>query len=490
MFNVKNQNLILIADRGRLDVAARLGFLSQKIKKKHGYKPIVLFEFKQKKIVNKIFKFFGIKTNLLVKFQYKDLKISIISLYLSVISLFKILFFGFDWFVDNFQIRDIKLGDLIYDRYIRKNHDFIKPNCLKIKFIKLIFLSIHKLLIVENLIKENKVKFSLISSVTYISISTIILRLSIKYKILVIYLAGDHYSILRNNFKGGDIIKEFIYKEKLKHSKKKLLFDSEKYYQNRIKGKLNIKKYDKKYYFEHDELNWQNKKTNQRFINKIKKIKKNFSKTVLLAPHNFAESNHRCGDLLFRDFFQQTEETLKFATNKKDILWFYKIHPYSKIKYNEETIAEKLFEKYKSPNIFIVPKDINNIDLFYLADLVVSSRGTICLEAAAHGVDNMINCDIFYDVDKISFRAKNKKEYFKKLSSKKILKLNNNTILNAKKILYIRKKLQKSNPYNLTIKSKLISNGKFYKELESNLKKIYKKNNSKNILYDEIIKNL
>ena len=41
---------------------------------------------------------------------------------------------------------------------------------------------------------------------------------------------------------------------------------------------------------------------------------------ILYAPHNFAESNHRCGDLIFRDFYQQTFETLKFAKTKKRFL--------------------------------------------------------------------------------------------------------------------------------------------------------------------------
>lgn len=490
MFNFKNQNLILIADRGRLDVAARLAFLSKKIKEKYNYNPVVISEYKYKKFVNKVFNIFGIENNLLINFQYQNLKISIISLYLTITSIFKILFFGFDWFVDSFKIKDIKLGDLIYDRFIRKNHEFIKPSCLKISFIRLIFLSIYKLLVLEKIIKENKVKFSLISSITYISISTLILRLSIKHKVLVIYLAGDHFTLIKNSFKEGDIIKKFIIKEKKKYNKKKLFLESKKYYQNRIEGKLNVKKFNQKNYFEHDELNWKNQKKNKKFINQIKKIKKNFSKTVLYAPHNFAESNHRCGDLLFRDFFQQTEETLKFANNNKNILWLLKIHPYSKIKYDEEKIAKKLFEKYKSSNIIIAPNNINNIKLFDLSDLVVSSRGTICLEAASHGVDNMINCDIFYDVDNISYRVKNKKEYFKKLSSKNISKLNNITVSNAKKILYIRKKLQKENPYNLTTKSKLITNANFCKELENSLNKIYKKNNSKNILYKKIIQKL
>ena len=52
------------------------------------------------------------------------------------------------------------------------------------------------------------------------------------------------------------------------------------------------------------------------FFNKINKFKKKYSHTILYAPHNFAESNHRCGDLIFRDFYQQNYRNIKIRKKK------------------------------------------------------------------------------------------------------------------------------------------------------------------------------
>ena len=62
------------------------------------------------------------------------------------------------------------------------------------------------------------------------------------------------------------------------------------------------------------------------FIKKIRKIKHIYSHVILYAPHNFAESNHSCGDLIFRDFYQQTFETLNLQRLKK-ILWLLRYIP-------------------------------------------------------------------------------------------------------------------------------------------------------------------
>ena len=128
---------------------------------------------------------------------------------------------------------------------------------------------------------------------------------------------------------------------------------------------------------------------------------------ILYAPHTLAESNHSCGDLILRIFINKTFETIKFAKTKK-ILWLLR-YIHSQKKYNEHNIAQDIFNKFKSENILMVPSKTSNQKLFELVDLVVSSRGTICLEAATFGVKNLINSDIYYDYGNISIRARNKK---------------------------------------------------------------------------------
>ncbi len=491
MLKIKKHKLILIADRGRADVSVRLGFLASKIIKKKKFKPLILYEFEQKKESKDIFNLFKLNNTQFIGVKIKELILLIKTLLLTFTSTIKILVFGFDWFVKNFEIEKIKLGDLIYDRYIRKGHKFVNPNCLEISFLILLFKSIFKFLLLKKIFKKNNVKYSLIGSNTYISISTILMRISQFYKIPVIYVSGESYKIIRNEEIIGDIISKFVQNQLKYSNQKKLKVDAENYFKKRVKGKLTINKYDVKKYYDHDELNWITSKDNNNFIKKIKIDKLNYSNTILYAPHCFAESNHRCGDLIFRDFYQQTIETLEFAKKTNNILWLFKIHPWSQKRYNELKIVKKLYYKYKSPNIVLVPFRCNNEKLFKLVDLVVSTRGTICLEAATYGVRNLINSDVFYDDGKISIRAKNKKEYFKFMSNINSLKKpDKEIIIRAKKILYFRKKLQVSNPYNLLPARKLIGKKEFYNKLKRNIKKLSLALNAKNKIYTDIVEKI
>ena len=139
----------------------------------------------------------------------------------------------------------------------------------------------------------------------------------------------------------------------------------------------------------------------------------------------------------------------------------------------------------------MVPSKTSNQKLFELVDLVVSSRGTICLEAATFGVKNLINSDIYYDYGNISIRARNKKKYFKTLNNANKLKnIDRKSILRAKKILYFRKKLQRDNPYNLVTARKLISKKEFFNKLNNSIHKISLVSIIKNKMYAEIVNKL
>ena len=488
MLNSNKPKLILIADRGRPDVSARLGFLASKIIKKKKFDSLILFEHKQKTENINIFSLFKIKNSNFIGLRFEEILLLIKTFIITIISIFRILTFGFDWFVKNFKIENVKLGDLIYDRYVRKGHEFINPSCFKIKFIDLLFKSIFKFYSVKKIFEKNDVRYSLIGSMTYISVSSILMRISQAQNVPVIYVSGESYRIVKKNEDVGDILSKFVKNTIKSLNQRKLKLESEKYFKKRIKGNLKSKKYDLRKYYQHDEQTWITAKNNDKFIKRIEKIKKDYSHIILYAPHNFAESNHRCGDLIFRDFYQQTEETLQFAKEKNNILWLFKIHPYSQKKYKELKIVKNIFYRYRSENILMVPFKSNNEKLFRLVDLVVSSRGTICLEAATFGVRNLINSDIFYDDGKVSIKAKSKKKYFNILSNVGSLKkIDKTTIIKAKKILYFRKKLQIENPYNLVTARKLINKKEFFNKLKKSIKEISLVNNKKNKMYVDIV---
>ena len=104
MMKIKKSKLILIADRGRSDVSVRLGFLASKIIKKKKIQPLILYEFKQKKESKDIFNLFKLNNSQFIGVKIKELVLLIKTLFLTLISIIKILIFGFDWFVKSFEI--------------------------------------------------------------------------------------------------------------------------------------------------------------------------------------------------------------------------------------------------------------------------------------------------------------------------------------------------------------------------------------------------
>ena len=99
MLKIKKHKLILIADRGRSDVSVRLGFLASKIIKKKKFKPLILYEFEQKKESKDIFNLFKLNNTQFIGVKIKELILLIKTLLLTFTSTIKILVFGFDWFV-------------------------------------------------------------------------------------------------------------------------------------------------------------------------------------------------------------------------------------------------------------------------------------------------------------------------------------------------------------------------------------------------------
>ena len=96
-----------------------------------------------------------------------------------------------------------------------------------------------------------------------------------------------------------------------------------------------------------------------------------------------------------------------------------------------------------SQNILICPLRFSHKLLFKYADLIVSSRGTINIEAACYGVPNLITTGAYYDGFGFSKRVRTKLEFEKKLNTL-LSKKNNNSKYIRDKISYIGKKILKN----------------------------------------------
>ena len=140
-----------------------------------------------------------------------------------------------------------------------------------------------------------------------------------------------------------------------------------------------------------------------------------------------------------------------------------------------------------SQNILICPLRFSHKLLFKYADLIVSSRGTINIEAACYGVPNLITTGAYYDGYGFSKRVRTKKQYFDYLNKKKkYFNLSKSLQKKAKEVLYIKRNLTGANKFNVA--SRRISSKKTYFR---KIKNFIKKGDKKMLFsYNEMINNL
>ena len=314
--------------------------------------------------------------------------------------------------------------------------------------------------------------------------SALILRVSKKFGVKTLLIGGGVYKVYKNDY-NEEPSKNNIEKILNETNKKKLRKESIKYFNNRINGRLSldtnkeIRSWDEKY--------WSKFSKNEVFLSQLKKERKKFKKIIVFASHSFSENNHYTGSIIFRDYFQQFVETIKFAKKDKNNLWLFKLHPASKTKYNELESSLQVLKKNIAQNILICPLRFNHKLLFKHADLIISSRGTINIEAACYGVPNLITTGAYYDGFGFSKRVKTKKQYFDYLSkSKKYKSLTKDLRQKAKEVLYVKKNLTSTNIYNIA--SRRINSKKIYFKKIENL--IALGDEKLKSYYDEMIEDL
>ena len=172
------------------------------------------------------------------------------------------------------------------------------------------------------------------------------------------------------------------------------------------------------------------------------KIKKKIKKIVLIAPHAFSDAYHVEGSALFLDYYEQLRETLIFIKKKKiqHILWVVRPHPTSSY-YNEQGIVKRLVNEINDQRIVICPKNISTREILNLSDAVITSRGTIGMEAASCGKFVINEGSSIYSGLGFSLDPKNKKEYFNSIKNIiNIKKLKKQDIFIAKCALYFLEK--------------------------------------------------
>ena len=185
-FDKKNYG-ILISDRLRVDHNFRSILSGLVINKNFNANAFVLSE---KKLFNNetndLFNFFNIKKlygNVKI-FSFNNVVIyfnafqKIIFCYLKILNKKDKL----NYFIKNFKVLDVHIGDAVYDDYTRHNHLYLNPSIFSLKFIYFLYAAIYKILIIEKYTKINKIKLFITNQKAYSSMGNLMLRYGTKKK--------------------------------------------------------------------------------------------------------------------------------------------------------------------------------------------------------------------------------------------------------------------------------------------------------------------
>ena len=318
----------------------------------------------------------------------------------------------------NFKIDNIKLGDAIYDSYLKENQ-VGSANIQSMEFYEHFKKNFSLFLFWKDFLKKNKVKAICSSHSVYHY--AILVRLGIKNKIPTyvtqaneqIYRLDNKYQIIETHFKTFPK----LFKKINNKNRKTYLSFAKKKLSLHLKGKLSAIPYVLKSSF---SQNLQNKKL-FRSNNKIK---------ILIASQCFIDSPHNYGNNLFPDHLHWLKFLSKFINNKNyNYEWFLKTHndlnPISK------NIILNFLKKNKNIK-YINENTPNNKIAKDGMDFVLTCWGSVGFEYAAMGV-NVINASqnnphIAYNfnyhpksVKEYSHIIKNLKNYKKEIDKNSVL---------------------------------------------------------------------
>lgn len=490
----KSNKTMLLIDRGIAESAIMNSFFIYMVNKNFKYNVDLLNYHSLDHPITKIYKSFGIKKiiNINIKNNLNNIILLLKTHFYFFISLIKLFVLGKSWFIKKFKHMDIYFGDIIYDEYIRNNHNFLRKNLLNLEFLKILFISIYKINFFFNLFKKKEYSYVLSPTHTYASNSAIGMRIALKNKIKVLNILNNRLRIYKKLIEAEKI--EYVLD--LKFLKDKKIFD--KNWEKRFDLMIKKRYQGKLKYLTAKNAYYKKKEIRKKEFLKIFNFKENsFKRIVFYAPHCFSDANHKHGKFIFDDYYSHFQATLKAAEEDINSFWIIKIHPTS-YKYKEENLIHEIIKNKKLVNVVICPDILNTFSLIKFADLIITGRGTVGLESSCFGKKPLLAGETFYSKFGITHNPKDKNDYLKKIFNYNLsLSLKKKEILTAKKLFYLvvfknsyikKDKILITNYLNVNIKSKKIHQQ--FLDQDNFIQELTKKLNNKiNLSSDLIIQN-
>ena len=158
---------------------------------------------------------------------------------------------------------------------------------------------------------------------------------------------------------------------------------------------------------------------------------------IFIMAHVFKDSPHSSSMMLHLDYYSWLFDTIKVASQSKNIDWIVKPHPASSL-YNETGDVEDMINIINSSNIHLCYEDFNTKSIKYCADAIVTVYGTAGLEFACLGIPVLLAGRSFYAGHGFTIEPQTLSDYHKiLLSMNKIKRLTENKINSALEVYAI-----------------------------------------------------
>lgn len=270
----------------------------------------------------------------------------------------------------NISIIEIKIGELIYDTYLRF---FNLPTIEDIRdkrLISIIEIAINIALNFENVILKKNIKCLFNTYTSYIG-HGITTRLCLKHNIPV-YVFGMYTEIIQKVEKDNPYhcSKHWNFSPN-KEIESENIIKAEKLLKGRFSGEIDSA------VFYMNQTSFQETTLNKNLSTSFKEKKRN----VVLYSHDFYDSPHVNRSLLFNDLYQFLNETLKEMVFDTQTQYWIKIHPNGIGDCKERTID--LVNSFDCSHFKILDDSVSNLNIIELKpDLIVTARGTVAMEMA------------------------------------------------------------------------------------------------------------
>ena len=308
------------------------------------------------------------------------------------------------------KIDGIKVGDLIYDEYIRLNEGIYKVEKNK-KILKLIKKAYALVKLNKNFFKENSIKFLVIQDRCYLNHGTLY-RIALENGVRVIHYLTVEKEITKETkykhfFSLNDSIDELIKRlEKDGIKEESVLLEVKENINQRFNGIIQdidvVTAYKNKKIFTKEEIY-------------KKLLLDNKKKNAIIMCHAISDFPH-IDDSIYEDYYIWLDKLLDLIKDNNQINWLIKPHPTSYL-YSEEGVVEKLLKEKNITNVKLVPNNMSTASLKDFADVILSVRGTVGLEFALFGIPTLNAGKGFYSGYNICYEPNTEEEYKKYLDN-------------------------------------------------------------------------